>query len=203
VQNADRVFDEEEDNRHRNGAERAVGERQAISFRQHDVGSRRPFACEHDYLFAVVQPSDARAGYERVAQQQPAAAADLKQVIGGPERESVEDRASREVVYVLRSVYLPRPRAGRPARNPVDQPLDERFVRQAALLPRCEVLVAEAERAQRVLVSLRSLAAQGVAIVTTLREPLSEARQPAEIRRMVRLRHSLKAGLRLPRLGRL
>ena len=74
-------------------------------------------------------------------------------------------------MHVLGSVHLPRPRAGRPARNPVDQPLDERFVRQAALPPRCEVLVAEAERAQRVLVSLRSLVGQGVSILMTLREP--------------------------------
>ena len=66
AQNADRVFEEEEDNRHRNGAERAVGERQTLSFRQYDVGARRPFACERDHLFAVVQPRDARAGYERV-----------------------------------------------------------------------------------------------------------------------------------------
>ena len=143
-----------------------------VQLSPHDVGARRPFACEHDHLFAVVQPRDARAGHERVAQEQAAAAADLEQVIGRPERQSVENRASREVVHVLGSVHLPRPRAGRPARNPVDQPLHKRLVRPATLLPRCEVLVAEAERAQRVLVSLRSLAAQGVAIVTTLREPL-------------------------------
>jgi hypothetical protein len=66
-----------------------------------------------------------------------------------PERQCVEDRAPCKIMRVLGSVGRRRPSAARAARDAVSQPVVERVIGQAAVLPRGEILVAKAERTQR------------------------------------------------------
>ncbi len=79
-----------------------------LSCREHHLRAGRASTCELDHLLAVVEPRCAGAGRLRLAEQEPAAAADLEEVIARLERENLEDRPPREVVDVLGAVDLPR-----------------------------------------------------------------------------------------------
>ena len=103
----------------------------------------------------VTQAPVARASRSR----SPATAPDIQEVIAGSKRERVEDRAAREVVYVLGAVHQPRARAARPARNAVRQPILECVVRKSAVLPGLEILFTQPESTQRLHV--RVLASHG------------------------------------------
>ena len=93
----------------------------------------------------MVEAGRGGAGRERVAQQQPAAAAELEQPVAGPQGQHVQDRPARELVRVLGAVDLARPVACRPPRDAIGQPVLERRGGEAARLPRRLVLVAEPE----------------------------------------------------------
>ena len=127
---------------------------------------------EVDHVRAVVEPGHTRTGRERVAQQQTAAAAQLQQAVGWPEREDVENRPAREVVHILPAVHLPRPSAAWPARDPVGQPAVERLIGESAVLPCRKVVDAEAELAQHLRVT--------VSIAATHDGPIVLARGPRD-----------------------
>ena len=111
----------------------------------------------------MVEAGRDRAGRERVAQQQPAAAAELEQPVAGAERQRVEDRPAREVVDVLGAVDLAGAVAARASRDAVGQPVLERRGGKAARLPRRLVLVAEPELPEHYGVGLSSFSAASTA----------------------------------------
>jgi hypothetical protein len=148
AQDGDRVGQEHEHDRHGHGGERTVGERRRLGAAEQHLRPRRPLAREGDHRLAVVHADRLRARGERVAQQQPAAAAELEQPVTGPERQRVEDRPAREVVHVVGAVDLASAGAGRAPREPIGQPVVERVGGEATRLPRRLVLVAQPEPPQ-------------------------------------------------------
>ena len=105
----------------------------------------------------MVDPGRGSSGRERVAKQETAAAADFEETVVRPERERVEDRSPRPLVNVLGAVDLLRAAAARPAGDTVGQPVDELGVAEPARLPCRDVLVAEPERSERLLVRVGPL----------------------------------------------
>jgi len=100
------------------------------------------------HLLAVVDPGSRRTEAKGITEQESAAAADLQQTIAWPELERLENRTAREIVDGIAAVDLPRPATGGPPRDTVGQPVLEGFGGKPALLPRSQILIAQAESAQ-------------------------------------------------------
>ena len=96
----------------------------------------------------MIEPCDGGARRQGVAQQEAAAAADIEQPVLRLEGERVEDRAAREVVYVVGAVYLARAAPRGPPRDAVHEPVLEGIRRKLALLPRGAIVVTETELPQ-------------------------------------------------------
>jgi hypothetical protein len=96
----------------------------------------------------VVQSRRSRPGARGVAQQEPSTAADLEQSVARPELQSLEHRAAREVMDVVRAIHLEGTGTFRPPRDPVGQPLLELVAGLGTPLPGREILIAEAELAE-------------------------------------------------------
>ena len=97
--------------------------------------------------------------------QETAATTEIEHTIIRTERQGVEDRSACPVVDVVCAVDLASSRAGRATCNPVRQPVVEVIVWQAAVAPRREIVVTEAERLQRVGMAGRIVAPHYAAIL--------------------------------------
>ena len=94
-------------------------------------------------------------------------------MIARPKRERLQDRETRKVVHILSAVHTAGSRPGRPARDPVDQPIVKRVFGEAASAPGSDIFAAQAETAQRLLVSVRAL-------IHGRRQPANDQRAQAD-----------------------
>ncbi len=103
--------------------ELAVGERERIGLGVLDADAAlRPGQADH--LPAVIDARGAATGLERPAQEDPAPAADVEQVVVRPERERLEQRIPEERVRIVGAVGRACLAAARPPREPVGHPVD-------------------------------------------------------------------------------
>ncbi len=140
-----RPIEEEEHDGHGRSCKETVAERQFLGAGKEHLGSRRPLPGEVDHLLAVVDPGRLGAQPECLAQEQPAAAPELEQVVARSERERVEDVPAGEIVDVFGAVDPARPSPGRTSGDAIGQPVLKVLIVKPARPPGLEVLVAETE----------------------------------------------------------